>query len=82
MLASAHQRSGMVPCAEDAPLQPLTSGLALLEAAHPTADNPMGPMGAQSVMLSQPGAGAVPRPQPPVACPAGPPPGDYHQQVS
>lgn len=69
--------------AEDAPLQPLSSGLALPAAARPTADNPLGPMGAPQATPSQastPASGPA-APQQSTARPAGPPPGDYHQQV-
>ena len=68
---------------EDAPLQPLSSGLALPAAGRPTADNPLGPLGAMSQTPSQ-GSAPVRPPtplQPPSVRPAGPPPGDYHQQV-
>lgn len=70
-------------CAEDAPLQPLSSGLALPAAARPTADNPLGPMGAPRATPSQAstsagGPGPVQQSAP---RPGGPPPGDYHQQV-
>ena len=78
----ACSRSSVV-CAEDAPLQPLSSGLALPAAARPTADNPLGPLGAPRATPSQPSTSAVGPPpvQQSAARPAGPPPGDYHQQV-